>query len=336
MTEVAGAAPSQQNAPDRDGLDSVYQELQALEALQNAEEADSALRNARGETGEEQTRAKTTDANPRDRAPAKGPASDGGAEKPMGRANLLSYLRDNQDELPEGAAEQATQDQRQLTRLGQENADLKSSLQEMREEMAELRGRQQAMQSPTPTRPGQQPKGPENEDEQLLSNITPQQTQVLHAFMRRNGYVTQDALNVAEEARRSDQYTQQAIDDGLERWGEAFGARNEDGTFTYHEEIAAPMQTTLDRVTEGEGVSPSDLFKLTYFDQLMEAARDEGRGVGAGDRRSAKLSQAATMRNSAPAGAGSDIIYDKDSGDTGDTVTDRALLSALKAHGMAG
>lgn len=336
MTEVAGAtANDRRNAPGRDEMDSVYQELQALEALQNAEEADSALRQARGETGDQQTRA-TTNTDASKRAPSGDSAEDSGVEKPMGRANLLNYLRGNKEELPEGAAEQAQQDQRQLTRLGQENAELKSSLQEMREEMAELRGRTSAMQQSTPTRPGQQPQTPLNEDEQLLANMTPQQQKVLEAWARKNNLVTQDALDATEEARRSDEYTRQAIDEGLSKWGEAFGSRNEDGTFTYHEEIAAPMQATLSRVTEGEGVSPSDLFKLTFFDQLLEAARDEALEANGAARRNSKLAQAATMRNSAPGGAGSDIIYDKESGDTGDDVTDRALLSALRAHGMAG
>lgn len=333
MTEVTGAAPKSGRTPNGDALESAYDELRQIEALQNLEDVDSVMRDNEG-TGDKQAPPSTRDEPRRPGAPETDSADGKGSEKPMGRANLLKYLKGNQDDLPDGAAAQVEGDQRTISRLGAQNRELQQTLQEVREEIAELRGATQAGQNAAP-RPGQGPRPAtaETEEDKLLENMTPQQGQLLHAFMRKHGYVTQEALDANEEARKADSYTQESIEKSIERWGEAFGARDEQGNFQYHEEIAADMQSTLNRVTNEQGVSPGDLFVLTYFDQLLEQARDEGRASASDNRLAGKRARAQTMTTSAPAGSRPAAIYDKASGDTGDDVMDRALLESFRELG---
>jgi len=245
----------------------------------------------------------------------------------MGRGEALRYMEEHADELPDGLADSFRALQRTINTQGETNSTLAAQVQLMREEMAEIRGRVEAQ----PARPGQKPPAaPQSEREKLLASVTPQQRQVLIALMEDAGVVTQEKLKAQQEEQQAEAYTQQGVQEGLERFGERFGHVQPDGTFAWNEDIAEDITSTYQRVVVNEGVSPMDLYVLANWKELLDQARSEGQGTRAVQQRGQKRAQAQTMRNSAPAGRTNVSIYNKERGDTGDMVTDRAVLESLR------
>ncbi len=294
-------------------MDNPSDALQQLEASQRLSEIDSAMVARRGEATASAT-------NPSSDAASNGNSnSDNVGEKPAGRDQVLQYLENNAHNIP-GGAEAFRDMQRTISQQGQANSDLEGR----------LSGLEQAL---TDNQPEQV-----DEDAQrrqaLVSRIPRQQQEAFQALLDEMGYVSRQELDEQEADRQAYQYTVDTINEGVDAWGDEFG--HMDGEqFVWNPEIREGVRELYQgMLSEEKGITPTQLYKLYNFDQLIEDAYNRGASEGQGgmSNRIARAASARTIDQSSHRAPDNQSIY-RD-GDSLDTVTERAVLKAFRALGQ--
>jgi hypothetical protein len=111
-----------------------------------------------------------------------------------------------------------------------------------------------------------------------LAKITPKQWELFDKMAQTRGYVQQGQLDNQQSVDRVNDYLQQSIVEGLDRFGESFGAREEDGQFVFGDNVKESCEQVYERLFDGEsrGPTPQDLYILANFDSLIEGAKAQG------------------------------------------------------------
>ena len=298
-----------QSLDPSEDAESAYDQLRQIDAQANL----SAMQSLAGASGAESIRG--ADRANQNAASTGNPAGDAG-EKHAGRDQVLRFLEDNADSLPGGAA--TFRDlQRNVTDLGQRNSETQARLDSIE---ARLGGSEGTPEEYVESDADIQAK------QNLLNRLKPEQRQMLEAFAEINGFVRKDDIDAAEVEKRSDEFTDQSIEEGLNLYGEDFGTM-QDGQFVWNPDIKEDARSVLERITSDEtGITPMDLFWII-----------KGRSGGPVSRanlnrqRIARGVNANTVSRSAPNATRSNLNYNRERGDTLEDVTDRALLDALSS-----
>lgn len=146
----------------------------------------------------------------------------------------------------------------------------------------------------------------DEEEEDPLEGVPPEQLERLKAYMDKNGYVKQSDV----EAVAAREFSIESNKRGVEQWGESFGKLNEEtGEFEPSQESFNKMQEAFSRMDSQEQgeIQFEDLYKVTFHDDLIEKAKEEGRKEernkrSTGNRKRVKQVVGGTVvsRNAAP------------------------------------
>ena len=185
-----------------------------------------------------------------------------------------------------------------LTQYHGTRADMKDMQLAVRERLLELE--EALAETKNPQEPEQQPAA-----DPRLEAITPEQWELFDMMAAQNGYVKQQELDDQALIQGQDNFIQQDIAEGIERWGAKFGKMGDDGGLEFNAIIKPDVQDNYRRITDpGRGISSQDLYKITQYDADVAAAR-EGREEQAAEQRTNKTVQARraiTESRAAPGG----------------------------------
>jgi hypothetical protein len=173
--------------------------------------------------------------------------------------------------------------------------------------------------------------GPEvAEEDEEVSEFEPSEAQLrlIERAAGRLGLVRQDKLDADEAADEQASYVTNALQEGVERYGDSFGTDDGEGNITLNPELQEKIDPVMDRV-KTRGLTPLDLAVLAGTITPEEAeeqrtrddAEDLGRGRGRGGRPSRRTN---TVGRSLPRTRTQPDLRAGDNGDDPDTVFDRA------------
>ena len=210
-----------------------------------------------------------------------------------GRPGIDKVLRDVEERLGPQAAEVIRGLQGDFTRSGQ----LQSKLEDAISEVEELRN---------DIVEATEGKG-DDEAEDPLAEVPPEQLERLQAYMERNGYIKKADIDAEQAVANSLESNLR----GVEAWGNSFGAVDErTGDFEPSAESKDAMQEVFQRIDSGYGdgaLEFEDLFKIAYFDQIVDQAIEHGKEEGKRTRSSSNRNRVnrvvggtVASRNAAP------------------------------------
>jgi hypothetical protein len=227
--------------------------LQALDGVEETEEDDFSEVQYEEEETEEDVEEEDAD-------------EDDEEQLSSGRPGIDKVLRDVEERLGPQAAEVIRGLQGDFTRSGQ----LQSKLEDAISEVEELRNDiVEASEG-----------GDEAEVADPLAEVPPEQLERLQAYMERNGYIKKADID-AEQAMANSLESNLR---GVETWGDSFGAVDErTGDFEPSAESKDAMKEVFQRIDSGNGdgaLEFEDLFKIAYFDQIVDQAIEHGKEEG--------------------------------------------------------
>ena len=276
-----------------DDLDDPFKAIIAEEVKNQASEIET-MREALGEGDTEPSARRDEGTSPEDdkAASAEGTAeSDDEAKRP----GVDDVLREVEDKL---GTDHADVMRGILTQYHGTRADMKDMQLAVRERLLELE--EALAETKNPQEPEQHPAA-----DPRLEAITPEQWELFDMMAAQNGYVKQQELDDQALIQGQDDFIQQDIAEGIERWGAKFGKMGDDGGLEFNAIIKPDVQDNYRRITDpGRGISSQDLYKITQYDADVAAAR-EGREEQAAEQRTNKTVQARraiTESRAAPGG----------------------------------
>ena len=294
-------------------MDNPADALQQMEASQRLSEIDTAMEARRGGATASAT-------NPNSDAASNGNSnSDTTGEKSAGRDQVLQYLEDNAHNIP-GGAQAFREMQRTISQQGQSNNTLEGRLNNLEQALTE-----------------DQPEQVDEDSQRrraLVNRIPKQQQEAFQALLDEMGYVSRQDLEDQEADREAYQYTVDTINEGVDVWGENFG-HMEGGEFVWTPDISDGVRGLYsDMLSKEKGITPTQLYKIYRFDNLLEDAYNRGATEGRSgiSNRVAHAANARTIDQSSHRAPDNQSIYRK--GDSLDTVTERAVLKAFRTLGQ--
>ena len=293
------------NTPSNAAMTAV-EELQQMEDAINQGEIDSVLKGK--SDGNRSGNGNGSGSN----GPNGTPDDPKGAEKLPGRDDLLAFLEQNADSLPNGAAGLK---EMQRTIAAQGNAK-----RELEERLAKLEEAKKEPEGPTPE---------EQRRKAILARLPRAQREAMEAMIEEMGLVSRDEIEEEKAVEESTKLTAQSIAEGIEAWGEEFG-HMEDDKFIWNPEIFEGVRGLYrDLKSPDKGITPNQLFILHNFDKLIEKAKSEAQGgVGKVDRIN-RLQRANGMnRNSTSMAPSGPPI--REEGDNLEDVTAKAVRNAWR------
>ena len=276
-----------------DDLDDPFKAIIAEEVKNQASEIET-MREALGEGDTEPSARRDEGTSPED---DKAAAAEGTAEADdeAKRPGVDDVLREVEDKL---GTDHADVMRGILTQYHGTRADMKDMQLAVRERLLELE--EALAETKNPQEPEQQPAA-----DPRLEAITPEQWELFDMMAAQNGYVKQQELDDQALIQGQDDFIQQDIAEGIERWGAKFGKMGDDGGLEFNAIIKPDVQDNYRRIADpGRGISSQDLYKITQYDADVAAAR-EGREEQAAEQRTNKTVQARraiTESRAAPGG----------------------------------
>ena len=179
---------------------------------------------------------------------------------------ITRHVRENMGEHAEGVIRAMMRDDTQIKQLDADRRRLREAIDEVEEMKASFESEDEEP----------------DEARQNLSNVPPEQIQMLNAWMKDQGYIKLSDLTEREKADAVVASNENAIS----TFGEDFGKLDEEtGEFILNEDAQLKMATIYERVVDDQNLDYSDLYKLANFDQLISSARQQGRNeVQSGNR----------------------------------------------------
>ena len=214
-----------------------------------------------------------------------------------------------------------------ITENREQNVERKDA--DLRMKELELQVSQLTQDRTQTTQPATDP--PAETKNPLLDNIPEGQMEIFKAMAEDLGYVRQDTLDAEDQQAQTEEYHTTNIDKGIETYGETFGARNEQGQFTFATDIKSEVQGLYQRIHEEQNLTAQDLYKIATYDEMMTKKADEPAALVSSDngRSTARPLPAFSERNNAP-GTTSANYYHK--GDDLDAVVARASGGYLRGE----
>jgi len=235
-----------------------------------------------------------------------------GAEKTPSRQELLDYLESNADAIP-GGADLVKQFQRTISQQGNANKELE-------ERLNKLENANKAPEKPDPADVRRQ---------QLLKRMPKQTQEMFEAFVDELGLVSRHELDAEERDKRSVEMTMGAITEGVETWGEDFGAMDGD-KFVWNPDIYDGVRDLFKSMrSPEEGITPNQLYILYNYENLLKAEYERGvSSAGEGDR-TQRVARAASSHNRSSNAPTQEPALRQDDDDLNDIVS-KAVLKSWK------
>ena len=266
MSEVA-SIPERQDDPT---IDDNVAELDPIEELRAMDEQENrqALEAIVGDEADANPALQNQEA-PQQEAPPQGESAQGN------RPGFDTLIRDIETNLgPEHAAvarDMQRDGSRRVNEAKELQDELRSTLLDVREIQQELDRYKNGEQ------PDQQAEQPANQEDSMLATVRPEQWELFEKMAQKAGYIKKD--DVEQEMAQEDQaaFIKDAIDTGIDSYGENFGARDDDGDFVPNETVKPLLDNEYERVMDpNRGLTLKDLFVLANHEQIVEAARQNG------------------------------------------------------------
>ena len=228
-----------------------------------------------------------------------------GAEKTPSRQELLDYLESNADAIP-GGADLVKQFQRTISQQGNANKELEQRL-------GKLEDANKTPEAPDPADVRRQ---------QLLKRM-PKQTQ------DELGLVSRHELDAEERDKRSVEMTMGAITEGVDSWGEDFGAMDGE-KFVWNPEIYDGVRDLFKSMrSPEEGITPNQLYILYNYENLLKAEYDKGASSAGEGGRTQRVARAASSHNRSSNAPTQEPALRQDDDDLNDIVS-KAVLKSWK------
>ena len=231
-----------------------------------------------------------------------------------GTDDVLSRL----DQTDPGAADLMRNMQQRMSRNINEFNESKAELSDLLLELRNAKAGNSTGEAP-----------PEEEQSELPDGVSQDHMDMFEKMAQSLGYVKTDMLTQRDNEAATETYLQQALQQGVEEYGSAFGTVNGDGTVAVNPQAQGALRESLQRLNDPvQGITPLDLYRLAFP------------GGGSGQGRSGQNRQPRTQRGSAAStgvvnrttGSGGDRvrIYDASRGDSPDDVFNRAWVMAKR------
>lgn len=236
----------------------------------------------------------------------------------VGGVGYDKVLKEVEEKLGPEYANAVRKVQQDYSRAQGRNAKLNTRLSALEQSLEEIRGgyNQQYEQPIDPN----------------LARITPQQWDIFDKMAASRGYVRREELEAAQAEVLTKEYFRHEMEDARQMFGEQLAVQGEDGEFVLTDEAAEQIQAVHDRIFDPRyGVTPKDLFILANFNEMLEAARQDGvrtSGRQPAPRLSGPRRPMQTVRNSASSYPVRQQLYK--SGDSLEDVVRRAAASAMR------
>jgi hypothetical protein len=194
---------------------------------------------------------------------AEGQESKGAAgTRAMPTDELMTWLEDNN---PEGA-KTARAMQRDMSRMRNEHNTLQSDMLDVREKMVRFMEGKSENGEVEGADPDALPEG-----------LTGEHVEMFNKLADHLGFVPKSALDSEKTEIAATDYTQSALQDGVEEFGEAFGTISDNGEIELNPLIQARMDSRLESLQDdARGLTPLDVFRLEF--------PNEGRTKGSSDK----------------------------------------------------
>tara|TARA_R110000744_G_scaffold271950_1_gene384957 strand:- start:8031 stop:8999 length:969 start_codon:yes stop_codon:yes gene_type:complete len=166
-----------------------------------------------------------------------------------------------------------------------------------------------------------------------LNRLTDQQWDMFNRMAEKSGYVRKDQMEEEKVVESSLNFVQDDITQGIEKFGDKFGYRDEDGAFHYGEEVAEKTQEVYDRLhADDKGLTARDVYLLAEHDNIVsaeveKALSDSGRQSATSQRR-AQGRRAQVESRSTRSGTVQPRVYKK--GESFEDTIARASLTSLR------
>lgn len=173
------------------------------------------------------------------------------AVRAMPTDKFMDWLDDTN---PEGAAT-ARAMQREMSRNINDTNALRSDILDVREQMLDYMGGENSSSGET------------NEEDAyaLPEGVTEEHVEMFNKLADHLGFVPKSALEAEGAEVAATDYTQSAMQEGVELYGDNFGTVDEDGEVTLNPEIQARLDKRLDSLQDPtRGVTPLDIFRLEF------------------------------------------------------------------------
>lgn len=158
----------------------------------------------------------------------------------------------------------------------------------------------------------------EEEDDgsrQLLASADPREIELMQALLKEEGYIKQSTLDAEANAVLASDMDKA----GVEMFGESFGDWDEESEeFTLNPEAKDDLGKTFRRLVDDQNLGYRDLFVLTHWDKLIDAAGEAGKEMGLEEARDVtkakvtKARKAGKSSNGTAAGSSVKRYYDKE------------------------
>jgi len=173
------------------------------------------------------------------------------ATRAMPTDKFMAWLDDNN---PEGAAT-ARAMQREMSRNINDTNALRSDILDVREQMLDYMGGENSSSGET------------NEEDAftLPEGVTEEHVEMFNKLAGHLGFVPKSTMEAEGAEVAADDYTQSAMQEGVELYGDDFGTVDEAGEVMLNPEIQARLDRRLNSLEDPtKGVSPLDLFRLEF------------------------------------------------------------------------
>lgn len=178
----------------------------------------------------------------------------------------------------------------------------------------------------------------EEAEPSALDQLRPEQREMFRslfdAYASEQGYVRKQEIETEKADESSRQFVSQDIEDGLERWGEEFGRRDDEGKFVFNDEVSPEVATIYERIFDpSRGVTAKDLYVLARHDALVEKAVSEAKAAQESEQQEQQTSRrtqarrAMTESRSAPSIPSTQKVYKK-----GESIEDTVARAAALAY----
>lgn len=233
-----------------------------------------------------------------------------------GRPGIDEVIRLAEEEGGKGYADVIRDFARNSVQNAEARADLRSVKEEYERELEDVRSlREELLSAVSDEDEEQEEFGPTDED--LLKDVDPEQLKLLDAYVRENGFIRQTDLE--EDEKLGDASEIEAA--GVDLFGELFGEIDEDGEFELNPELKEELAPEYRRLVEDQNLTFYDLFKLSNFDEILEAAMEAGYEEGVDDVKSnstnkiEKVKRASRSSSNSSSGSSARGFYNRDDKD---------------------
>jgi len=150
--------------------------------------------------------------------------------------------------------------------------------------------------------------------EELLSQVPPEQIELLEAVLRSQGYIKQDDITAMEREKAIADSNYEAID----KWGDVLGEIDPDsGEINLSDEAREKMAPIYDRLVNQQNLTFEDLFVLSNYEDMIQAAIELGEeqakeSLGQNNRQRVNRARRGNVANRSASGNTAPKLYDEE------------------------